>query len=135
MKFREINENIWGEVIYAYSRKNAIDDGYLVDVTQTAKESGIVFPVALTKAVWNTYVEVPESVTCQDEKGRLWDLLWMYRCEFLRLKKNGELKETYFFELYVQNTNEKPELIKLKGMIHPGDNGEGVITIMLPDED
>ena len=129
------NENIWGEVIYAYSRKNAIDDGYLVDVTQTAKEAGILFPVVLTRTVWGTYVEVPTGVTCQDEKGRLWDILWMYRCEFLRLKKNGKLKEAFFFELYVRNTNKDPKLIKLKGMIHPGDNGEGVITIMLPTED
>src|SRR4051812_27741843 len=41
---------VFGEVIFAYTRKQAIEDGVLVDVTETAKEAGFKIPVALTRA-------------------------------------------------------------------------------------
>ena len=40
----------------------------------------------MTRPVWGQYVEVPEGVSCQDEAGRLWDILWMFRCAAARLK-------------------------------------------------
>jgi hypothetical protein len=46
-----------------------------VDVTKTAQEAGIKFPVFLTRGVFETYVAVPEGVTGQDEAGRLWDVV------------------------------------------------------------
>jgi hypothetical protein len=63
-------------LIHAYTRVQAIADGVLIDVSETAKEAGFHIPVALTAGVWARYVEVPEGVSGQDEKGRLWDLLW-----------------------------------------------------------
>jgi hypothetical protein len=38
------------ELIHSYSRRQAIADGVLIDVTPTAREAGIKFPVALTAA-------------------------------------------------------------------------------------
>lgn len=70
---------LFGPVISAYSRAQAIEDGVLVDVTATAKEAGYRWPVALSRTVWAQYVEVPKGVQCQDEAGRLWDILWMGR--------------------------------------------------------
>ncbi|HEV2329744.1 MAG TPA: hypothetical protein VGY56_13260 [Verrucomicrobiae bacterium] len=43
------NESLFGEVIYAYTRKQAVADGFQVDVTATAQEAGIRFPVFLMK--------------------------------------------------------------------------------------
>src|SRR5437879_6332420 len=71
------SNEVFGDVIYSYTRTQAIEDGVLVDVTPMAREAGFVYPVALTRAVWNRYVEVPEGVTGQDEIGRLWDIVWM----------------------------------------------------------
>ena len=51
----------------------------LIDVSQTAREAGIRWPVALTAAVWAKCVAVPPGVACQDEAGRLWDIVWMLR--------------------------------------------------------
>jgi hypothetical protein len=67
------------DVIYAYTRAQALADGEQVDVSTTATEAGIKFPVFLTRAVWEAYVVVPPGVRCQDEKGRLWDIVWMLR--------------------------------------------------------
>ena len=132
----ETEKGFWddAEVISSYSRAQAIEDGVLVDVSTVAKEAGIKFPVAMTATVWGQYVEVPEGVGCQDESGRLWDILWMFRCA--AAKFDGD---TLLFELYVRNHNRerltRQDLVTLKAICGPGDTAEPVITIMLPDED
>ena len=60
------------DIIYAYTRKQAVEDGEQVDVSTTAAEAGIRFPVFLTRRVYDKYVTVPENVSFQDEAGRLW---------------------------------------------------------------
>src|SRR5712692_8787925 len=98
----EETKGFWddAEVISAYTRTQALEDGVLVDVSETAREAGIKFPVALTAAVWGQYVEVPEGVTGQDEAGRLWDILWMFRCAAARF--DGD---TLLFKLSVRSHN------------------------------
>jgi hypothetical protein len=46
------------DLIYAYSRKQAIADGVLIDVTNTAHEAGFVVPVAVTSTAWAECVAV-----------------------------------------------------------------------------
>ena len=67
------------DLIYRYTRADALRDGVLIDVTATATEAGIRWPVALTGAAWERCVTVPAGVLCQDEAGRLWDVLTMLR--------------------------------------------------------
>ena len=130
----ETSKGFWddAEVIYAYTRAQALEDGVLIDVSETAKEAGIKFSVALTATVYGQYVEVPEGVTGQDETGRLWDILWMFRCA--AAKVDGS---TLLFKLHVRNDNQDgtPPLVTLKAECGPGDDVEPVITIMLPEED
>ena len=47
------------DLIHSYTRAQAIADGVLVDVSATAREAGIRFPVALTCAVYARCVTVP----------------------------------------------------------------------------
>jgi hypothetical protein len=68
------------DLIHRYTRAEAIADGVLIDVSGVAREAGIRYPVALTAAVWRRCVAVPPGVRCQDEAGRLWDVLWLLRC-------------------------------------------------------
>jgi hypothetical protein len=49
---------LFGEVIYAYSRSQAVADGLQVEATKIAAEAGIRFPVFLTRAVFDNYVAV-----------------------------------------------------------------------------
>jgi hypothetical protein len=58
-------ESPFGEVIYSYTRAQALADGVQVDVTKTAQEAGIKFPVFLSRMVFDAYVAVPEGVTGQ----------------------------------------------------------------------
>ena len=63
------------DLIHAYTRKQALADGVLIDVTTTAKEVGFCFPVAVTAVLWSQYVRVSDGVEGRDEAGRLWDFL------------------------------------------------------------
>ena len=121
------------DLIHSYSRQQAIEDGVLVDVTETAREAGFRDPVALTATVFGAYVEVPHGVTGQDADGRLWDLLWMLRHAIRRDSEGGPV---LLFRVLVRNSETTPpRLVTLKSVCGPGDDGELVITIMLPDED
>ena len=127
-----VSESPFGKLISSYTREQALADGVLVDVSAVAHEAGIRYPVSLTRAVWDRYVEVPECVAgFQDRDGRLWDIVWMLRHGILRSKVSQEL----LFELYVANEPGRPKLITLKAVCGPGDTAKAVITVMLPDED
>lgn len=127
-----IIQEIFGEVIHSYSRAEAIEDGVLIDVTETANEVGIGFPVSVTAAVWSNYVKVPAKVECQDEAGRLWDIVWMLR-HAIKTQKNAGRQIS--FVVYVRNNNRAPKPVRLKALCGPGDDMEPVITIMLSEED
>ena len=69
--------NFW-EVIHSYTRANAIKDGALKDISGLAKEVGFIYPVAVTRAVWDSCIKWgKECPAVQDEDGRTWDLLVM----------------------------------------------------------
>ena len=119
------------ELIHRYTRAQAIADGVLVDVTATANEAGITYPTAVTHAVFERHVRVPDGVTAQDERGRLWDIVWLLRFAIARSPEGDFLR----FTVFVRNDNSQPQPVKLKAICHPGDEGEPVITVMLPDED
>jgi hypothetical protein len=124
----------FGEVIFAYTRKQAIADGIQVDVSTTAKEAGIKFPMFLTRAVFDAYVAMPPDVTGQDEAGRLWDVVWMTRFGILRARPGIDRISV---AMYVRNDNRAARLVKLVAICGPldMDDPQPAITVMLPDED
>jgi len=128
------NKSPFGEVIYSYTRKQAVADGVQVDVTETAQETGIRFPVFITRTVFDAYVTVPPDVTGQDETGRLWDLLWMLRMAMRRSRPGCDRLPV---TLYVRNDNRAARLVKLIATCGPLDidDPQPAITLMLPDED
>ena len=70
--------DFFGPPIYAYTRKQALADGVQTQVPPSiATEAGFKIPVFLTDTVFAECVKVPDDVTCQDEDGRLWDILTM----------------------------------------------------------
>jgi hypothetical protein len=120
------------DLIHSYTRAEAIRDGVLIDVSATAKEAGIRYPVALTRAVWERCVTVPPGVHCQNEAGRLWDVLWL-----LRLAIGRSDGQEVRFAVHVRNDNRErtPPLVRLKAICGPNDDGSPCIAVLLPDED
>ena len=133
---KQITEGItaFGDVIYSYTRKQAIADGFQVEVTKTAQEAGIKFPVFLTRTVFDAYVAVPVGVSGQDEAGRLWDVVWMLRFAILKSKSGCDRLP---FALYVRKDNKAAKLIKLIAQCGPldMDDPQPAITVMMPNED
>ena len=43
-------------VVFSYTRKQALEDGVLFDITDTAKEIGFISSVAVRSAVWHGYI-------------------------------------------------------------------------------
>ena len=123
------------DVIYTYTRSQAIADGFQIEVTKTAQEAGIRFPVFITRGVYEQCVAVPPGVTGQDEAGRLWDVVWMLRFAIIRSQPG---KSRLPFALYVRNSDKHParltKLIATAGAVDVDDPAPA-ITVMLPDED
>src|SRR5512143_2394587 len=123
------------DVVYQYTRSQAIADGFQIEVTKTAQEAGIRFPVFITRGVYEQCVAVPPGVTGQDEAGRLWDVVWMLRFAIIR-SQPGATRLTV--ALYVRNSDTHParlgKLIATAGAVDIDDPAPA-ITVMLPDED
>jgi len=112
-------------LLHAYTRAQAVADGVQVEVTKTAQEAGIRFPMFLTRAVFDAYVAVPPNVAGQDDHdsrseqpiwgihlvagegsqpGRLWDIIWMTRFAILRHRGGVSVPASRLpFALYVRN--------------------------------
>lgn len=134
------------EIIHAYTRADAIADGTLIDVTETAREAGFRFPVAMTAAAWADAVAWSEAdekrkpaYTGQDEAGRLWDVVWIAsRCiAAAKAGGHGDLSRLPFRVLRVpaEGRGLRPRYCDLVAVVGPGDTAAPVITIMTPTED
>lgn len=118
-------------VIDSYSRAQAVADGALVDVTETAKRWGFLHPVAFTLAFWKSTEVFPLP-----EAER--------RAYVLRAVRERVLKATdeenrggapLLFGFFLLLDDGPSEVVG--GQIHlgPGDSREPVFTIMLNEED
>jgi hypothetical protein len=135
-------QDTFGPVIHSYTRAQAIEDGVLVDVTETAQESGFKFPVAMTSRLFEEVItpdpraeELGQSVS-----GRLWDALHMLRCSIggrmgARVVEGPGPGQTTYYKCYFIMKRKQRKLLELKAVCGPGDDMEPTITIMLPEED
>lgn len=120
-------------VISRYSREQAMEDGVLVDVTETAGEAGFRHPVALTAAVNADVGDIPPSKKgIEDRQGRLWDLLWM-GLRAVRAAATCRQDGPAFVSLVMPIGRRRNYRAKI--VFGPGDEGEPVFTVMRPDED
>lgn len=121
------------DVIYQYTRADAIQDGVLVDLTANFPDITTQlykYQVACTAEVWGI-IERAVSIKrhCNDYKGVIWDVLWMsQRCITKRINESQHL-----FQVLISGAGTALHTFKIA--CHPGDNAEPVLTIMMPNED
>jgi hypothetical protein len=120
------NENLFGEVIFRYTRANAIADGVLVDLSQveTVKEHW-KFPFACTDTVYAVIERAIEAGGC-DLSGILHDIGICAKAEANR----GGRRDVIFFKVCIGD-----RLLDLKLHVGPGDTSAPVLTLMFPHED
>lgn len=133
------NDNPFGDVIYSYTRAQAIEDGVLIDATEMAVDAGFKYPVALTAATWADCVAWSDAdnewQAYQDQSGRLWDVLFMASYA-VRTANNANQQLRFDLQRIPRDgRTTKSQRLTLKLVLGPGDDGEPVITIMLPEED
>ena len=127
----------FGEPIHVYTRAQAIADGALIDVTETAREAGFLSPVAMTAAAHADTVAWTRGSGMQDEAGRLWDVLTVARHSIAATVRGGHEEGRLQFRLLrIPNTGRgrTATYTELVIVIGGGDHAEPVLTIMRPSE-
>lgn len=125
--------DFWGEPIHVYTRAEALADGLLVDVTETAKEAGFSVPTAITAAVEADLRDFDTGeLVGHSYEGRLWDLLFMAH-HGARMSRNRDVSEFVFAMHLAKNAREGGNY-RVKCVIGPGDDGAPVLTIMRSEE-
>lgn len=119
------------DYLFIYTRAQAIEDNLLRDISEFAKDAGFKFPVAITQAAWAECIAVDVDDVAQDETGRTWDVL---NCLRYAASRGGPTRILHF-DVLVSRGGKPPRFVRLKAHCGPGDHGEPVITVMLPNED
>ena len=123
------------EVISSYSRMDALNDGVLVDISTLAKEAGFVYPVAVTRAVYDGILNPSPELERQGQSftGRAWDMFAVLHAAIRATREPGD--QVRFDPLFIRKPGGSPEPVALRSVVGPGDAAEPTITIMLPSED
>ncbi|MEN6319765.1 MAG: DUF6573 family protein [Syntrophaceae bacterium] len=124
-------ESIWegAEIIFSYTRAQAIEDGVLIDLSGPFPVDTRVFkhPVACTSAVW-TLIEDAHEKSGQGYDATVWDICFMaVNCQIKQIDPS-----TVLFRVGIPLGGKEHTL---KIVCGPGDDGKPVMTIMLPYED
>lgn len=124
------------DVVFRYTRDDAVQDGVLVDLPHAAKQAGFTIPLALTAGVFSECVYSPETEPAiQDETGRQWDVLYTAETAARRAAVLALQGATAFDMVIVPRGGHSLMAIQLVLHVCLGDAGEPVATVMFPDED
>ena len=111
------------EVIFSYTRAQAIEDGVLVDLTGHPDTRIYKYPVAFTAALW-AEVERGDGENTDVRDGRIWDICFMATQGTAKIEGSDS-----FYPVIVG-----ARTLKLRSNCGPGDQGEPVITIGFPED-
>jgi len=134
---KEEPENPWdgAEVIFSYSRAEAIADGVLVDWTKEplatlCRQAGFRLPIAMTATAFAAAIGTGDLPSGQSVNGRAWDVLNVLRTAI----RGNRDTDRVDFKVRVWN-GVRFETTALWCHCGPGDTAEPVLTIMLEGED
>ena len=121
-------------LIYSYTREQAIEDGVLIDVTDAARGVGFKVHTVVTATLFHGYVEPPTGLEGEGQStaGRLHDLLFLVLCA---ARKNHAGADRATVRVAFLMAPGKTETVDVIVHIGPGDQGEPVLTLMLPEDD
>ena len=123
------SKNEGPEVIYAYTRVQALEDGDLVDVTTWARQSaGATMPTAFTRALWGALEAIPNKI--EDVRGRAHDVLFLMSHAIRRAPKESDRASFHV----ILNTAKGQEVLVLQVQCGPGDQAEPVLTVGFPED-
>jgi len=102
-------------------------------LTGWAWEAGFRIPLAVTRSVWEILKpSIEPQAEGEDEAGRAWDMFTILRHT---IQGTGRTDVVEFSPRFTMMPGHKLEPVAMLAKCGPGDQGEPVITIMLPGED
>ena len=103
-----------------------------------ARDCGFRWPVAITAAAWSDCVAWTDADSSgqvhQDQSGRLWDVLFMAHQAIRSSRRGGDRLTFQLYRVPRDGKSTEAAITTLKLIVGPGDEGEPVVTILLPDE-
>jgi len=113
-------------------RETAIQAGVLIDVTPTALQLGITFPVTITRPLWEMGIVTTQPLPEVDQTGRLRDILMAFRLRLASLTTVSPLLD--FPVLLALPPNRIPQPVPLFALIQPDPTHQANVTLLLPSE-
>lgn len=120
------------EVPVIRDRQEAIQSGILIDVTPTAKELGLTFPVTITKPLWDIGIVTNQSLSQEEQSARLRDVLMAFRLRLASLATISPLID--FPALLTMPPSTVPQPVPLFAIIQPDGANQASVTLLLPNE-
>jgi len=113
-------------------REAAIQAGILIDVTPTALQLGITFPVTITRPLWEMGIVTNQSLPEEDQTSRLRDILMAFRLRLASLTTVSPLLD--FPVLLALPPSRVPQPVPLFALIQPDPTHQANVTLLLPNE-
>ena len=134
------DESMFGPVIYAYTRAQAIDDGVLVEVPESAsRAAGFKVHTVMTASAWGATVGFGTDLAelLMKATAVLSAAMLEYRQSEHRARMGlGEpVGDRLAFAYDAEREDGGVDVVQLLLVIGPGDKAEPVGTVMLPGED
>lgn len=123
----------YGEPISVYTRSQAIDDGFLIDLSESAREVGFTVPVAITSEAFVRCIHLEKEdvktlgVSESERVARLLRTLLLK----IRNTRSENLDQCRFEVTFqaVSHGRAVEDRATIEATIGPGDEGEPVITL------
>lgn len=113
-------------------REAAIQAGILIDVTPTALQLGITFPVTITRPLWEAGIVTTQALTEKDQTSRLRDILMAFRLRLASLTTVSPLLD--FPVLLALPPSQVPQPVPLFALIQADPTHQANVTLLLPNE-
>ncbi len=114
------------------NRQQAIQAGFLIDVSMDAQKLGLNFPVTVTKPLWEVGIAPGESMSDNEKAERLRDVLMAFR---LRIASQATLSPLIDFPaILALPPGGVPQAVPLFALIQPDEEHRAAVTLLLPNE-
>ncbi len=118
---------------YVASRQEAIDAGFLVDVTQNAEHVGFRLAVALTKALWDRNIMQSSDTDPHERDFRIRDMLLAVRLRLASLDAPSPWIEVPVLFPSTQGAD-PPHVFSVYALFHKDPVAAGCLTLIHPKE-
>ena len=118
--------------VSSMTREEAIEAGYLIDVTPIAESVGLNLPVAMSRLLWEVAITASRSVDEDDCDPRVRHVLMALRLHLAIMRVANPVLE--FVALLDFPPESVPELCAFRAIVHEEGNSEAAMILLLPDE-